>query len=305
MTITRSLHGRLGLTAWVTLLFAAVTGSNAALIVDRFDDSSPDAWPQAAFEDFTGYTTGSGALDGQGDGTNSVGWSGTWSAVSSFGVGSSSPPNTGNSDSGEPHAYSHSDEGANGSASRNFATSISKPTEGTVTFALSYHGGSGTEQGRNGPQIFLVDPAGNRLFGNLFDGAGGQDGNQFNYHLSDGVASNSTASTDVDFPEKSWGRLIVRGDWAANGDLDLALWVDPDATADESSPDATLSLSGISADIAGLELLRAKWDGPGAGLETDFPGSPHWDDFDLRVVPEPASIALLALGGAAILRRRR
>ncbi len=286
------------------LVFVAVSGASAAPIVDRFDDLSPDAWPQVAFEDFTGYTTGQNALDGQGDGTNSVGWAGTWSAVSAFGVGSSNPPNSGSSDSGSPHGYSHSDEGANGSASRFFASAIRKPTAGAVAFALSYHGGSGTRTGRTGPQVFLVDPDGNRLFGNLYDGGGGTDGDQFNYHLSDGVASNTTASAGVSFDEKKWGRLIVRGDWSANGNLDLALWVDPDDTVDESNPDATLSLSGVTADIAGFEMARANWSGPGDGLQWSYPGSPHWDDIDVRVVPEPASLALLALGGLMFLYRR-
>lgn len=59
--------------------------------------------------------------------------------------------------------------------------------------------------------------------------------------------------------------------------------------------------------IAYIEiLLGGSWDGEYVGWIYDLPEFTRFDDLALTVtVPEPASLALVLLGGAALLRRRK
>ena len=91
----------------------------------------------------------------------------------------------------------------------------------------------------------------------------------------------------------------------ANGDLTTGVWVDASATSIDTGYDTGIgpqSLKGFvfttSEEVAGIRIL------PGDSL-----GNPvttvGFDAYSISAVPEPATIAILGLGGLFVLRRRR
>lgn len=114
----------------------------------------------------------------------------------------------------------------------------------------------------------------------------------FNVYYSDGVGidtlpamPNSKSTTgDYDFSSGDWTLLN------AGGALTL-----PQNPSNNNTPQLVVDLAGISAQYIGIEILTAG-NGTGAG---------RVGIAQVELTPEPATLALVGLGGLMILRRRR
>jgi len=114
----------------------------------------------------------------------------------------------------------------------------------------------------------------------------------FNVYYADGVGidtlppmPNSKSTTgDYDFSSGDWTLLN------SGGALTL-----PINTSNGNTPQLAVDLLGISAQYIGLEILTA-----GNGT-----GSGRVGLAQVEITPEPATLALLGLGGLAMLKRRR
>ena len=112
----------------------------------------------------------------------------------------------------------------------------------------------------------------------------------FNVYYSSGVGidtlpamPNSKSTTgDYDFSSGDWTLLNVGG----------ALTL-PQNTSNNNTPQLAVDLGGISAQYIGLEILTAGGTANRVGLA------------QVEITPEPATLALLGMGGLMVLRRRR
>jgi hypothetical protein len=290
---------------------ALMAGSAMATLI-------PAGTSTLASEDFTGYSlpttvdaaVNGPALAGQAGGVGFAGvWAGNsvWTSDNAFGRSSVSTPNP---ISGDPAAAIG---GNTGRVTRQFATALAKPATGSTEFYIS---GAGLVTSAYKPDWFqLLDSSNNMLFafgnkGNIgIDGIGGR------YQGITGFDSAGTqrfiasyvihSGSNAYMNEYVWTNWVLYGNWASDGTMDLQLFINPAAT-DQADTDRTGPLTGSGID-ARLTTAVANSSIAGLGLMTNRGGDNGFaDNFKFEVVvPEPASLSLLALGGLAMLRRSR
>lgn len=96
-------------------------------------------------------------------------------------------------------------------------------------------------------------------------------------------------------------QIVVRIDFNADADDNITVWLDPVAADEGSQPAALTTTTTGNVPFDAIHLRSGndatEWDLTNITFGTTFA--------DVAAVPEPGSFALLALGAAAMLRRRR
>lgn len=147
----------------------------------------------------------------------------------------------------------------------------------------SYAVGGFTNDANNGLQVGYDNSAGDTA-PDLILRVGGQNI----------VLAADTASSDNQL-------VIVRLDVVAGLDT-ISVWIDPDNVNDA----ADLVLTNIDLTDSQTPFTQSRYESPGSSGNTFFDELRLATTFeDVNGVPEPGSLALLGLGGLAMLRRRR
>jgi len=139
------------------------------------------------------------------------------------------------------------------------------------------------------------------------------------YNASSDVTWELVANTPTQGPPAVFDQIVVGGDLDFAGATDLALVFNATGSAVDwfdafwNTPQSWLvyDVAGMTSNFANLSLTVDNWaDSTGALFNTALPSgsfslSQSGQDVMLNYAPEPATLALLALGGVAALARRR
>jgi hypothetical protein len=245
---------------------------------------------QAASEDFTGYTPGDLGSQGGWD-TSGIQGSDTITVVDSALTGPA-----GSESSVAPHL--------NLSGSGNFGTDAELLVSGLgdanntgAWLGAIYNavpGGyaevvlaSGAMGGFGGNEVMGIGIPwqGTAIEGRY--GAGGLDSGLTIAAVTDG----NVTSTAV--------HVLIQYDPDATGE-ELKMWIDPDLTQPAGTPTATASSAGLP-EAGAIDRVVVRLGGPTSQMVVDnlYYGT------DSPFIPEPASLALVGLGGLALLARRK
>lgn len=269
-----------------------------------FCSSAATAHATIMVADFNDLT--SGALSGKAGGT---GWSGNWtgSAVATVSSGDLTSPLYTLTQSGTPqHDHSTNSTGFR----QNFRTSAASPT-GTIWFSyLARAEAAGDRAGLsiNSPTATPFNDPGT-AYAYLV-------GDTLNYQFGVGTAGTLTGATPVGSNVLIVGKIDLNG--GAAGADPISLWVNPDLVANPDINAYTPTYSNDSVDwlnaINTIGAVAARVDGGTAGggdvdnvRFSDGGGNAAqaYTDVTGAGVPEPTSLAFLALAGAAGLTKRR